>query len=422
MFQDKEIKEGVEICENGYYSKANPKTNYSLENTQLYPLKLLEKQYRNIFITIPHTTLDYNNLLDQLLNELKTTYTIICQEKHEDGDTHLHILLIFSDKYRLKKIHNLINKELQNIGETIKGTIDYQTPKDILKVITYIKKDNNYKEIGTIPVKTGRVGKQKLTNLEETNLPYTQLLDIIETTNDKEAVIEYYKKNCPRDYFLHYDKIENRIDTLLKPKHKKFSYVKQTINNTNFNLWQEELNKLLLEPPKPRRIIWIHGEAGVGKSFMFNYLTDNYEYGFYQAGQTASLDKLAYTYKEEGIIAWDLPMNFNFTDDNLRMALCNVIEKFSDFGQIISSQKYAGTNIRVLGHAVVFSNSPPLKELSHRDVVVIHAKKPIPYKVINNKIVAQYSIDNTTKYYYYQTIDELEKNFYNDIEIEEEPN
>ena len=89
----------------------------------------------------------------------------------------------------------------------------------------------------------------------------------------------------------------------------------------------------------------------------------------YDAGQSASLDNVVYGYDEEGVIAWDLPRTFNFQD--LGNSMASVIEKFSDFGQSITSKKYSGKTQKVLGHCIVFSNSKPLEQLGHRDIIHI---------------------------------------------------
>lgn len=395
-------------------STTSPIINYSLDNEKLYPKSLLDKIFRNIFITIPHTQIDPKILLDKINTTLKCSYIIVCQEKHQDQDTHLHILIIFIDKSRLKPVHNII----KNLKIDIRGSINYQSAKDIQNVITYIKKDNLYYEVGVEPIKTGKVGKQRTdaTYQEKQDIHYSNILSVIEETKDKEKALQYFKENCPRDYFMNSEKVESQIDKLLTPKPKKFNFIKYTDENTTLNNWQLELFTLVQSSPKPRRIIWIYGDPGIGKSFMFNYLTDNYEYGVYSAGQSCSLDNLAYSYKEEGIIAWDLPMNFNFTDDNMRLALCNVIEKFSDFGQIITSKKYTGNKVRILGHAVVFSNHPSPTELSHRDLHVIRGRPRINYKNINNKFIVEYKNNNTSRYFYYDTEKEMNEKYYIELD------
>jgi hypothetical protein len=79
---------------------------------------------------------------------------------------------------------------------------------------------------------------------------------------------------------------------------------------------------------------------------------------------------VAYAYNGEGAILWDLPRTFDF--NNLGDSIANVIEKFSDFGTKISSKKYNGKTQYVRGHTIVFSNTQPINQLKHRDIIHIN--------------------------------------------------
>ena len=144
----------------------------------------------------------------------------------------------------------------------------------------------------------------------------------------------------------------------------------------------------------------------MGKSFMFNYINENYEYGVYNAGQTASLDNIVYGYDEEGAIIWDIPKSYNWDNDDIVNALASSIEKFSDFGQYLTSKKYQGKKCRSLGHTIVFSNRRPIKQLKHRDIVeIIAGELPLPdrYRIKENDGV----------YYLYDKWEHTTKSFYN---------
>ena len=140
-------------------------------------------------------------------------------------------------------------------------------------------------------------------------------------------------------------------------------------DNITLTKQQQKVWELLQTTPKQRRIIWVTGQYGSGKSFLMNYISKNHEYLMYNAGQSIQFDNVAYGYDEEGVIAWDLPRTFDF--QNYGDALANVIEKFSDFGQTITSKKYNGKTQQVLGHAIVFSNHNPIHQLLHRDIIHI---------------------------------------------------
>lgn len=103
---------------------------------------------------------------------------------------------------------------------------------------------------------------------------------------------------------------------------------------------------------------------------MFNYINENYDYGIYSAGSTASLDNAVYGYEEQGAIAWDIPKNYDY--ETFGNSLASTIEKFSDYGQYLTSRKYAGKKIQVKGHVIVFSNRPVIAQLKHRDIIEIN--------------------------------------------------
>ena len=115
---------------------------------------------------------------------------------------------------------------------------------------------------------------------------------------------------------------------------------------------------------RPEEAFWFCGDVSTGKSFMKTYIDNNYQYGSYDGGHRIELEKHAAMYNEEGCAIWDLPLNF---PDFHGVSVC--IEKFSDFGQKISSGRYAGKVRTLRCHVIVFSNSPPIENLRHRDIV-----------------------------------------------------
>jgi len=271
-----------------------------------------------------------------------------------------------------------------------------------------------FKGTGIKP-KTGRP-ISKVSHQEQINQDLSQVYND-ETKTDEEKLNEI-KDRQPAFYTQHKDKIKSVIqESNVKDR---FEYIVKTSENTKLSRWQEQLWNLINEQPKNRRIIWVYGKPNSGKSFMFNYIQDNFTKELYSAGQSASADNIIYGYDGEGVIAWDLPKNFNFNNDELVNSLTSVIEKFSDFGQILTSKKYAGKKQRVLGHTLVFSNREPLEQLQHRDLVVIKTHEDEPRyklkKLENGKDVYEIRTGMTSKYFYNKKdLDE-----YLEIETDEE--
>lgn len=349
-------------------------TDYSLLNSNLYTPTFLSKRAYKLFLTIPHTDIDKDDLLNLFSNYKQVIYCKICQEHHEDGDTHLHVILCFKAQTRYKSIQDILIQASK--GKRIVGCVNYEVPKSIDAVSKYLDKEGNVCEYGEKPSIIGKIqtGESGLLRSER---GYKEAVISAQQGNLEEAK-QILLDNQTRDMLINGTNILDNLKSLDKTR-KRFNVPCYTSDNTNLRDWQKKLLSLVTEAPKERRIIWVHGEPETGKSFMFNYLSnlDNYEYGIYNAGQCVSMDNLVYGYDEEGIIAWDFPMNFQFQTDNnnLQGHIANVIEKFSDFGQTVSSKKYKGSTKVIRGHCVVFSNRVPLEELAHRDIVVIHAKK-----------------------------------------------
>jgi hypothetical protein len=197
---------------------------------------------------------------------------------------------------------------------------------------------------------------------------------------------------------------------------KKWTIPTYNTKNTKLRPYQSRIWDLLNEPPKNRRIIWVCGRPNSGKSFMFNYINENYDYGIYSAGSTASLDNAVYGYNEEGAIAWDIPKNYDY--ENFGNSLASTIEKFSDFGQTLTSRKYKGKKIKVMGHVIVFSNRKVLDQLRHRDIIEINTNEGMSEKELLATHNAKIKIINGSKKWEVRTqeLNETVSRYYNRID------
>lgn len=347
--------------------------NKTLGNTgELYPQKLLNARTASLLVTIPHTTINYEELHNKIIakKEKNIQYLITKLETHEDGDYHIHLLVKFNNQstQRITAIHNIIMS--YNDRTETNGLIDYQKPDNINATIQYLKKTetavegNPYLEYGEPPMETKR----------RTTADNQEVLNIIKLAEqgDADEALAQLKQIDPMKYLQYKETFKTNLQSENKVR-QKYQLPDLSPDNIKLTPNQQLVWDLLQSTPKQRRIIWITGDYGSGKSFLYNYIKTNHSHGMYDAGQTASLDNLAYGYDEEGVIAWDLPRTFDFQEKgNL---ISNVIEKFSDFGQSITSKKYNGKTQFVRGHAIVFSNTDPLEQLQHRDIIHIDLNK-----------------------------------------------
>lgn len=382
----------------------------NLLDEKLYPETLLSKKFRNLFITIPHTDINYQELHDNIKQRFKTKFIITCEEEHEDKDTHIHQLIIFEGQQQLKAYH----KHIANYNKRVKGAIEYQTPQHIPKVINYIKKDDKYIITGDLEEQMNKSGKAGAPKGNTNNKSYQEQKDDIYTelvkclddnTMTKAEAIKYLKQYNAREFIIHNDKLMKYIEDHFTPKYEEWDIPELKIEEITLKPWQRELWDIINTPPKARRIIWIQGDYGIGKSFMLNYIEQNYKYGVYNAGQSVSYDNVVYGYKQQGVIAWDLPRNFDW--NTLKTPFCNIVEKFSDVGQYLTSKKYTGNKVRVKGHTIIFSNDNIPEELTHRDIVKILTD----YKILDDGRVV---VKNGNTYKYYKDIQEYKD--FDDIE------
>lgn len=381
-------------------------------STELYNKKLLSKQWRKHFITIPQSGQIHECLFDNINKASRNIeYLCVAKEHHKDDGDHYHIIITTKGQgIRIEQIHRRIMETEGNIG----GSINYQQVKNAQAVVTYIKKDGVFLEHGTYKgaEPAGTAGS-------------TAALD--KTLNEiynNELSLEENKHLIKEKYPAYYTQYSEQIIGQLEAKGGMLkTWIPPIYNSENTKLkpYQQRIWELINSEPKNRRIIWVCGKPNSGKSFMFNYIDQNYDYGIYSAGSTASLDNAVYGYEGQGAICWDIPLNYNYAD--MGDALASTIEKFSDYGQTLTSRKYKGKKIQVRGHVIVFANQACIPQLNHRDIIRINTRDDES----EEEKLATYNITKVTKnkktvWIESQPTDDLQNTvrryFYNKSELE----
>ncbi len=289
------------------------------------------------------------------INEADAVYIIYGRE-HPDTTPHLQGYIQFKHQKRLNEVKKALGTTRLHL-EASQGTAEQN--------IAYCSKED------TNPFIKGEPKRQTKPVRHTNDEVFIDAIQLAQDGNIDEAQ-ELVRNTAPLQYLINSTKINDTLNTLNKTR-IKYDLPDMSSENNKLKPQQQKVWDLLQQTPKQRRIIWVTGNYGSGKSYLYNYIKENHPYAMYDAGQTASLDNIAYGYDEEGVIAWDLPRTFNFTE--LGNPIASVIEKFSDFGQTITSKKYAGKTQKVRGHALVFSNAPPLEQLQHRDIIHIDLSK-----------------------------------------------
>ena len=173
-------------------NKENDK-NYG-RTTGLYSEKLMKKQLRQHFITIPHTEQDHKTLMENMKKASKNIkYICVAKEKHAEGGEHYHILTTASRSITIAQLH----KRIMETPGNIKGSINYQQVKSLKASETYVKKDDNY-------IEWGEIATQKYTkdSKDEINEDLHEIYTNDQTTQEN---LEQIKAKQPA-YYTQYKK------------------------------------------------------------------------------------------------------------------------------------------------------------------------------------------------------------------------
>ena len=332
--------------------------------------KAMEKQVLTCALTVKHTSVPKEELLGHL--KAVCEYARVGHELHKEQieghpDDHLHAHLQLIKQTRLKQIYAGIEKAFSGryYGRPDVRALDGNV--DRAKWNNYCKKDGDYVDHGEMRLP----GPARRDKSDEDAL-FKEFLQISETAGE-DAAMAHARANMPTQYCTRYGQMREAAASVAKPTFEKFELPEINPHNTKLRPFQRHVVWLVDCAPIARRIIWVHGPPGDGKTHLGKYLQRNYRYGFYSAGQAASYDNVVYDYREEGIICWDFPLNFDW--ETKEIPFMNVVEKFSDFGQELRSHKYKGRTAYVRGHVLVFANRPSPERIAHR-CVTVHTQDP----------------------------------------------
>ena len=135
--------------------------------------------------------------------------------------------------------------------------------------------------------------------------------------------------------------------------------------------WQTLLLGYLNTRPERRRVFWVVGEPGSGKTTFSSWLDEpaNYEGGVLNLGSCSNVANALFNYQQQAVVIFDYPMSFRWDLNGDDVSQC--CETFSEFGSCRQSTKYVGRRVRIACHCVVLSNIMPIRQVRHREVVLI---------------------------------------------------
>lgn len=217
---------------------------------------------KNYFINYPRCSLSIKEALSQLQHlEAPTNkkFIRVCQEQHEDGSPHLHVLIQFEGKFSCRNPRFF---DLVSPSRSAHFHLNIQGAKSSSDVKAYIEKDGVHVDWGEFQIdsRSSRGGQQSI------NEVYANALN----SGNKSDAFKIIREFSPKDYVLQFHNINSNLDRIFPQPPKLYisTFTSFTITD-DMQQWVGE--NLILEegatapPLRPRSII-IEGASRTGKT------------------------------------------------------------------------------------------------------------------------------------------------------------
>lgn len=311
---------------------------------------------KRIGLTFAQCNISPEEAAKQLMEVKGTVGLRIARETHADGTPHLHCLLLKGQERKDGDAYDL-KEEGKSFHPNIRVL---KTAKHACHWHFYLEKESKPIQAGTykVPAMPGRTKKGE------------DILKDAHAEGVQSALKKYIEAGGAMEKV---PMVQRGLEIMLAPEKKKprWQHVADE-QNIQLRAWQKDLIERLKQPPKQRRLFWICGPPGCGKTTFSNHLVK--EFGkddVFFCGKSVSYDGLVYQYQQQSVVIFDFPKSFDWIQMGRAAASC--IEKFTEFGCMMNTPKYKGRSmVQLLGHCVVFSNIECIPELMHRDVQEIN--------------------------------------------------
>jgi len=217
-------------------------------------------QGKKFFLTFPqNTTAKETALANIKLHLPEYLWVMISQEKHQDGETHLHIGIEFKEKLRTRKVDyfDCIASKHGN----------YQTMRSAAGTVEYLKKEDPE------PLCDGAVPSESKQKVKTT--------DTIANKLDAGATLEEIRSEYPGFFMMHKRKIEElegyiamkRMKTNLEPFPGRFMYAGSSLDTATITDWLN--SNVATDVPRPFKSaqLYIHGPRNSRKTSLITYLS-----------------------------------------------------------------------------------------------------------------------------------------------------
>lgn len=188
-------------------------------------------QGKNFFLTYPKCDISIDQAYETLNYKNTIRYALIAQEKHKDGDLHLHAYIEY-----VKKL-NIRDPKHFDLGDCHGN---YQKPDNIEAVINYCKKENSFKEFGT-----------RLLN-QTTSQDIPDIYQLARELSRKKYFMECLRKKIP---FQYAKEAWNDCDLFTINEDPEIGKIRSDLSELK---WEEIEN--------PRKSTVLIGPSGIGKT------------------------------------------------------------------------------------------------------------------------------------------------------------
>nr|AGZ91422.1 replication associated protein [Tomato yellow leaf curl virus] len=217
---------------------------------------------KNYFLTYPQCSLTKEEALSQLKNLQTPTnkkYIKVCRELHENGEPHLHVLILFEGKF---KCQNQRFFDLVSPNRAAHFHPNIQGAKSSSDVKSYIDKEGDTLDWGEFQIdgRSARGGQQSA------NDAYCAAI----ISGSKAEALRVRRELAPRDYFLQFHNLNSNLDRMIQePPAPNISPNLSSSSNQvpeELEVWvSENVMSCAARPWRPNSMI-IEGDSRTGKT------------------------------------------------------------------------------------------------------------------------------------------------------------
>ncbi len=221
-------------------------------------------QATNLFITYPKCTASKETVMLNIGARLKPKFAIVAAELHKDGTPHLHCVIKLQKRRRIP--HSVLDGLAGKHG-------NYQSARDLLKVISYVVKGNQYVSFGIdVPVYLAKSIRHESTKKRP-------LRDQVAAKVREGATLDEIDDMLPGYFMMNKRKIQEYVTWISLKRQREDKLKWEGIPLATRYSFPEEclIMKWLVKNIKEKRKfkqkqLWIFGSIGTGKTSLVVWL------------------------------------------------------------------------------------------------------------------------------------------------------